>query len=97
MNANVGGRDRFARGVLAVAFALVAVWAFRNGRRASGVAASMGALGFGFDAVTCETHGVSEEFEPGHWRVAFYCPDCGCELEVTLRDTHEWRDLGESC
>jgi len=53
MDTNVGGRDRIARGVLAVALALVAVGAFRSGRRASGVAAALGALGFGFNAVTC--------------------------------------------
>ena len=47
--------------------------------------------------VTCESHGRSEEFDPGYRSGAFYCPDCGYEIEVTLRDTHEWRDLGESC
>jgi hypothetical protein len=53
MDTNVGGRDRLARGALAVALALVAVWAFRTGRRGSAVAATLGALGFGFNAVTC--------------------------------------------
>jgi cbb3-type cytochrome oxidase subunit 3 len=53
MDTNVGRRDRFARGVLAVVLALVAVWAFRTGRRGSAVAAALGALGFGFNAVTC--------------------------------------------
>ena len=47
--------------------------------------------------VTCESHGRSEEFDPGYRSGVFYCPDCGYEIEVTLRDTHEWRDLGESC
>lgn len=47
--------------------------------------------------VTCEAHGDSEEFPPGRRRVAFYCEGCGYELEVTVHDTHEWRDMGEMC
>jgi len=47
--------------------------------------------------VTCEEHGESEEFEPGRRKVAFYCRMCGYELEITLRDTTDWRDLGERC
>jgi uncharacterized protein (DUF983 family) len=47
--------------------------------------------------VVCPEHGEAEEFEPGRRQVAFYCSACGFELEVTLHDTHEWRDFGERC
>lgn len=47
--------------------------------------------------ITCETHGEAEEFQPGYRRVAFYCDGCGYEVEFSLRDTHDWRDLGEMC
>lgn len=47
--------------------------------------------------VACDDHGESEEFPPGRRSVAFYCPDCGYEVEVGLHDTHEWRDPGERC
>lgn len=47
--------------------------------------------------VTCTTHDEHEEFDPGHRRVAFYCPGCGFELEVALHDTLDWRDMGERC
>jgi hypothetical protein len=53
MDRNVGGRDRIARGVLAVALTLVALRAFRTGRRASAAVAALGAVGLGFNAVTC--------------------------------------------
>lgn len=47
--------------------------------------------------VACQAHDTAEEFPAGRGSVAFYCPGCGYELEVTLHDTHEWRDLGERC
>jgi len=53
METNVGGRDRLARALLAVVLAVAAVWAFSRGSRAVGVAAGLGALGAGFNAVTC--------------------------------------------
>jgi hypothetical protein len=53
MDANVGGRDRLARALLAAILAVAAVAAFRRGNRAAGAAAVVGALGFGFNAVTC--------------------------------------------
>jgi len=53
MDANVGGRDRFARALLAAILAVAAVAAFRRGNRVAGAAAVVGALGFGFNAVTC--------------------------------------------
>jgi hypothetical protein len=50
---NVGGRDRRFRAVLAVISTLVAVRALRSGRGGVGLVAAAGALGFGFNAVTC--------------------------------------------
>ena len=47
--------------------------------------------------VTCREHDESVEFPPGHRKGAFYCELCGYELEVDLRDAHEWRDMGEMC
>jgi uncharacterized protein (DUF983 family) len=47
--------------------------------------------------VTCEAHGETEEFQPGYRTVAFYCEQCGYELELTVHDLHEWRDLQEMC
>jgi len=47
--------------------------------------------------VECETHGDSEEFQPGYRTVAFHCNGCGYELELTLHDVHDWRDFGEMC
>lgn len=47
--------------------------------------------------VTCATHDSTEEFQPGFRRVAFHCEQCGHELELTLHDLLEWRDLGERC
>jgi hypothetical protein len=49
---NVGGRDRLLRTVLAVVLTVVAVGALRNGRRTRAILASLGALGFGFNATT---------------------------------------------
>lgn len=47
--------------------------------------------------VGCEDHDEWEEFQPGYRSVAFYCEGCGFEVEVTLRDTYDWRDWGEMC
>ena len=47
--------------------------------------------------VGCEEHDDWEEFQPGYRTVAFYCDGCGFEVEISLRDTHEWRDWGEMC
>lgn len=47
--------------------------------------------------ITCEEHGESEEFQPGYISVAFHCPKCGYEMEITRHDLHEWRDFGELC
>lgn len=47
--------------------------------------------------VACPDHGEAKEFQPGYRRVAFYCPECGIEIEVQLHDTHDWRDWGERC
>ncbi|PSP31340.1 DUF2892 domain-containing protein [Halobacteriales archaeon QH_10_67_22] len=66
---NVGGRDRLARGVLAVAFTVLAVTAFRKGKRAGGLLALVVAFGFGFNATTCfcglnETLGIDTTDDP---------------------------------
>lgn len=50
---NVGGRDRLVRTLLAVLLALGTVRLLRSGRRRLGVVAALGAVGFGFNAVTC--------------------------------------------
>jgi len=50
---NVGGRDRIFRGVLAVVFGVVAVAALSVGRDTLAFVAGAGALGAGFNAVTC--------------------------------------------
>jgi len=50
---NVGGRDRLVRAVLAVLLTVVAIRSLRGGNRAVGLLAGMGALGLGFNAVTC--------------------------------------------
>jgi len=50
---NVGGRDRLVRALLAVALTVVAATALRSGRRSVGALAALGALGAGFNAVTC--------------------------------------------
>ncbi len=50
---NVGGRDRLARAVLAVLLTVVAVSTLRDGTRKTGLLAAVGALAFGFNAVTC--------------------------------------------
>ncbi|MBB6646043.1 YgaP-like transmembrane domain [Halobellus ruber] len=50
---NVGGRDRLARALLAALLALLTVALLGSGRRRLGVFAALGAVGFGFNAVTC--------------------------------------------
>lgn len=47
--------------------------------------------------VQCTDHDEASEFQPGRRTVAFYCSGCGYELEVTLHDLADWRDLGEMC
>jgi uncharacterized protein (DUF983 family) len=47
--------------------------------------------------VRCPVHDERETFQPGYRRVAFACEGCGRELELTLHDLAEWRDLGERC
>lgn len=50
---NVGGRDRKLRAVLAVVATVVAIAAFRKGKRKPGLLAGVAALGMAFNAVTC--------------------------------------------
>jgi hypothetical protein len=50
---NVGGRDRLVRALLAIALTVAAVQALWTGRRTLGLLAGLGALGTGFNAVTC--------------------------------------------
>jgi len=50
---NVGGRDRLVRALFAAILTAVAIGALRGGKRTTGVLAAAGALGFGFNAVTC--------------------------------------------
>lgn len=47
--------------------------------------------------VACDDHDEAEEFQPGYRTVAFHCSQCGYELEVTLHELDDWRDLGEMC
>ncbi|ELZ27628.1 hypothetical protein C475_06900 [Halosimplex carlsbadense 2-9-1] len=53
MESNVGGRDRFARGIVAVLLTLVAVKALASGKRSRGLLLGVAALGLGFNTVTC--------------------------------------------
>jgi hypothetical protein len=53
LSSNVGGRDRLVRALLAVLLTLGTVRLLRSGRRRLGVLAALGAVGFGFNAVTC--------------------------------------------
>jgi hypothetical protein len=50
---NVGGRDRIVRAVFAVVLAGLAIGLVGSGQRAVGVVAALGAVGLGFNAVTC--------------------------------------------
>lgn len=47
--------------------------------------------------VGCDEHGESEAFQPGYRKVTFHCEGCGYEVEIGLRDVHDWRDMGEMC
>ena len=47
--------------------------------------------------VGCETHDEWAEFEPGRRSVAFFCPECSLEVEVSLHADLDWRDWGERC
>ncbi|MEF8820892.1 MAG: DUF2892 domain-containing protein [Halovenus sp.] len=65
---NVGGTDRIVRAVLATILAVVAILALRKGKRSAGVLATLGAIGFGINAVTCfcglnETLGIDTTAE----------------------------------
>lgn len=48
-------------------------------------------------AVTCTTHGETATFERDRRTLPFYCPDCETEVEITLHDEGDWRDLAEMC
>jgi predicted nucleic acid binding AN1-type Zn finger protein len=47
--------------------------------------------------VTCTDHGVTESCDRSRRTLPFYCPDCETEVEVTLHDAADWRDLAEMC
>lgn len=47
--------------------------------------------------VTCDEHGESQEFQPGYRTVAFECGMCGYEIELTVHDLQDWRELSEMC
>jgi transcription elongation factor Elf1 len=47
--------------------------------------------------VTCTAHGTSETFDRSHKTVTLACEDCGLELETTVYDLGDWRDLTERC
>lgn len=49
---NVGGRDRLARALLTIVLTVVAIRALRNGKTGTGMLATVGALGLGFNATT---------------------------------------------
>lgn len=51
-DSNVGGRDRLVRALLAVVLSVVAVRKLRDGNRAVGALAVLGALGLGVNATT---------------------------------------------
>ena len=53
LDTNVGGKDRLLRGVFAIVFTVVAVSALRKRNYTTLLAASVGAVGLGFNAVTC--------------------------------------------
>ena len=50
---NVGGRDRQLRALLALVLGVVALVTFQHGNRGVGLVATVGAIGFGINAVTC--------------------------------------------
>lgn len=47
--------------------------------------------------IACDEHGETARFEPGFRSVAFHCHGCGREVELSLRDTDDWRELTEWC
>jgi hypothetical protein len=47
--------------------------------------------------VGCVDHDEWVVFQPGVRKGRFYCAGCGYEIAVDVRDTHDWRDLGEMC
>jgi hypothetical protein len=53
VDTNVGGRDRIVRALFAVVLTVVAVNTLRSGKNKTGLLAGVGALAFGFNAVTC--------------------------------------------
>ncbi|WP_459194497.1 YgaP family membrane protein [Halosimplex sp. J119] len=53
MESNVGGRDRLARGIVAVLCTVLAVKALASGNRSRGLVLGIAAVGMGFNAVTC--------------------------------------------
>jgi hypothetical protein len=50
---NVGGLDRIGRAALAVVLTVVAIGAFKQGKRSKGLLVGLAALGAGFNATTC--------------------------------------------
>lgn len=50
---NIGGFDRLVRAVLAVTLTIVALRALQSGRRGRATLASIVAVGFALNAVTC--------------------------------------------
>lgn len=63
LQTNPAGRSRLGRGLLAVAFAVVAVLAFRSGRRKTGLLAGLGALGVGVTAGGSDRGGIDTDSE----------------------------------
>ena len=53
VDTNVGGRDRIVRALFAVVLTVVAINTLRSGKNKTGLLAGIGALAFGFNAVTC--------------------------------------------
>jgi hypothetical protein len=47
--------------------------------------------------VTCTDHGATATFERDRRTLPFYCPDPETEVEITLHDEGDWRDLAEMC
>lgn len=47
--------------------------------------------------VGCENHDEWQEFQPGFRKVAFHCPGCSYEIEISVTDMLEWRDMQEMC
>lgn len=47
--------------------------------------------------VTCTDHGVVDRFDASRRRIAFHCEECERELEITLHDRSDWRELTERC